>query len=97
MIKVEAKNKNGKIIIDDFSKIGTDVGARVNCEKTYNFNLKSDLTRNFGIGELKLPSGSVMDAEEIELDYQDLGIGDLNKVMYFKQYFLTVETRHIDY
>lgn len=87
MIKVEAKNKNGKIIIDDFSKIDTDVGGRVNCEKTYNFNLKSDLTRNFGIGELKLPSGSVMDAEEIELDYQDLGIGDLNKVMYFKQYF----------
>lgn len=75
------------LVIDDFSKTSGDSGE-IFATSIYNMdNRKLTLNGNLGIKSLYLPKYADVTSEQVELNYADLNLQYIDKVMYFKQYF----------
>lgn len=87
------KSLTKRIVIDNFGEISiNDKGVYPfeYCSKLYNFNNTNKvLEHGLGVGTLKLPVSNSLGSENVELDLSNLQLPAVNKVMHFKQYFLS--------
>lgn len=80
-----------KLVVNDFSKNNRANENLVHdfyADLVYNINTKSKaLKKGLGVTQFKVPTSFKVDSEEVLLDTASLNLTNVNKVLYFKQYF----------